>query len=84
MENKCKDCPVFKKWELMVDFKKFSRVSKKILRLLGKKFKTPCQGYLFLKVLCICFELDNGFFLTHEEDNRLKKMLSYDFELQIS
>ena len=80
MEHNCSTCTTFNNWDLMIDFKKFSRISPKILRVLNKKFKTPCQAYLFLKSLCICFELDNGFSLEFKEENRLKKMLSYDFK----
>jgi len=59
---------------IAVDFERIMRIGKKLMSVLQKKTKSPFEGYLVVKMLCIYFEDNKGLKLDEASEAKLRSI----------
>jgi hypothetical protein len=59
---------------IAVDFDRIMRIEKKMMSVLQKKTKSPLEGYLVVKMLCIFFEDNKGLKLDEASEAKLRSI----------
>ena len=59
---------------IAVDFERIMRIGKKLMSVIRKKSKSPLEGYLVVKMLCIYFEDNKGLRLDDASEKKLRSI----------